>query len=68
MEKGRSFQKYRPVIVGENFIMFFFSLSSIERGLKFHALVVDYLYTALMMLKATSNKPIHLNESLIYLI
>ena len=66
MEKGRSFQKYRPIIVGENFIYFFF-LSSIETVLEFHALV-DHVYAALVMFKATSNKPIHLNGSLIYLI
>ena len=64
MGKGRSFQKYPPIIVGKNFIFF---LSSIERVLEFHALV-DYVYAALMMLKANSNKPIHLNGPLIYLI
>lgn len=48
--------------------LWFFFRSSIARVLKFHALVVDYVYTALMMLKATSNKPILLNGSLIYLI
>ena len=68
MEKGRSFQKHRPTIGGD-FIMFFVVVvSSIERVLKFHAPVVDYVCASLMMLKATSNKPIYLNGSVSYLI
>ena len=72
MEKGRSFQKHRPTIGGGGgggvLIFFFFFFYKKQRVLKFHAPVVDQVCASLMMLKATSNKPIYLNGSLSYLI
>ena len=67
MEKGRSFQKDRPIIVGENLIYFFF-LSSIER-LSFRIPCPGWLSLCCFNdVKNNFEQTIHLNGSLIYLI